>query len=241
MDAKIGEWVVTPRHGKAVEVNALWYNAMRTMAELSGEFADKKREQTYQNLADRIQESFNQKFWNSRSNCLFDCIRDDFSDSSIRPNQLFAISLPFPLLSSERAQAVIEVVQGKLLTPYGLRTLAPEEPDYRKTYGGSPYARDSAYHQGTVWAWLIGPFVDAYFRVFGESKASCDYLQSLFDPFRRHLCEALLGSVSEIFDADPPHSPKGCGAQAWSVAEILRACQKISHVRSRICSDAVWS
>jgi glycogen debranching enzyme len=126
------------------------------------------------------------------------------------------------------------VVEEKLLTPYGLRSLAPEDPEYRNVYAGSPYQRDSAYHQGTVWAWLIGPFVDAYVNAFGESEETCRYLESLFDGLRQHMSQAMLGSISEIFDADPPHAPKGCAAQAWSVAEILRAVQKLRLVRERI-------
>jgi predicted glycogen debranching enzyme len=227
MDAKIGDWVVTPRHGKPVEINALWHNAARVMQRLSREHKDKNKEDVYGRLADRIQASFNEAFWNGQANCLFDCIQNGVPDAKIRPNQIIAVSLPFPLLPRERAQAVVQKIEEKLLTPYGLRSLAPEEPEYRNGYRGNPYERDSAYHQGTVWAWLIGPFVDAYLNAFGESEQNRRHLRTLFGSLRQHLSEAMLGSVSEIFDADPPHAPKGCAAQAWSVAEVLRSLQKI--------------
>ncbi len=234
MDAKIGDWVVTPRQGKAVEINALWYNAMRVMENLGRQLKRKDRAKFYQQLADVIQESFNQAFWNAEAGCLYDCIQDAVPDKKIRPNQIFAVSLPFAPLPPEKAQAVVEVVKEKLLTPCGLRSLAPEDPEYRKIYAGNPYERDSAYHQGTVWAWLMGPFVDAYLNVFGESEGNCRYLESLFDGFRQHMSEAMLGSISEIFDAEPPHAPKGCAAQAWSVAEVLRAVQKLRLRRERL-------
>ena len=151
-------------------------------------------------------------------------------DRKIRPNQILAVSLPHPLLSSDRAQAVVHVVKKKLLTPCGLRSLAPDDSDYRPAHRGNAYERDSAYHQGTVWAWLMGPFVDAYLNAFGESEENCRYLKSLFEGFRQHLSEAMLGSISEIFDAEPPHTPRGCAAQAWSVAEVLRAYQKLQAI-----------
>jgi len=234
MDAKIGDWVVTPRRGKPVEINALWYNAMRVMEALSKQFKKKRREKFYQKLADRIQGSFVQSFWNKEAGCLYDCIQNGVPDKRIRPNQILAVSLPFALLPPERARSVVTTVQEKLLTPYGLRSLAAGDPEYRKVYRGNPYERDSAYHQGTVWPWLMGPFVDAYLNVFGESLESCNYLETLFDPFRQHLSEAGLGSISEIFDADPPQLPKGCASQAWSVAEVLRTYQKLKALRCRL-------
>jgi len=232
MDVKIGDWVVTPRHGKPVEINALWYNALRVMEELCRRFEKTKEEAQYRQIADRVQQNFNQIFWNAADQCLFDCIDGDQQDRKIRPNQIFAVSLPFSLLPFHRAQCVVKIVQEKLLTPFGLRSLAPEDPDYRKVYHGNPIERDSAYHQGTVWAWLMGPFVDAYLNAFGTSSASLNYLKSLLEPFKSHLREAMLGSISEIFDGQPPHTPRGCGAQAWSVAEVLRAYQKIKHYDS---------
>ena len=154
-------------------------------------------------------------------------------DKKIRPNQIFAVSLPHPLLPPDRARALVRVVKEKLLTPYGLRSLAPDDPGYWPVYKGNGYERDSPYHQGTVWAWLIGPFVDAYLIAFGESKENCRYLKSLFEGFRRHLSEAMLGSISEIFDAEAPHAQKGCAAQAWSVAEVLRVYQKLQAIAER--------
>jgi predicted glycogen debranching enzyme len=228
MDAKIANAVVTARQGKPVEVNALWHNALRVMEELCLRFKEREKHRDYHRLANRVQESFNEVYWNPNDNCLFDCVNGEFKDRKIRPNQIFAVSLPFPLLPLERARRVVKVVQEKLLTPYGLRSLAPEDPDYRKVYQGNQYERDSAYHQGTVWAWLIGPFVDAYLNAFGQSEITVRYLKSVLEPFRGHLLEAMVGSVSEIFDAEPPYRPRGCGAQAWSVAEVLRAYQRIS-------------
>jgi predicted glycogen debranching enzyme len=227
MEAKIGDWVVTPRQGKAVEVNALWHNAMRVMEMFSRTFKNEERTEFYRQRALAIQKSFNQFFWNADANCLFDCILDGVPDKKIRPNQIIAVSLPYPLLSLDRAQAVVQVVKQELLTRYGLRSLAPDDPEYRPIYRGDRYERDSAYHQGTVWPWLIGPFVDAYLNAFGRSAESVGYLKSLFEGLRQHLSEAMLGSISEIFDAEPPHTPRGCGAQAWSVAEVLRSFQKL--------------
>jgi predicted glycogen debranching enzyme len=230
MDAKIGDWVVTPRQGKAVEINALWHNAMRVMENFSQKLKNDARTSFYQQLASRIQLSFNQVFWNAEANCLFDCIQEGVPDKKIRPNQIFAVSLPHALLSSDRAQAVVQVVKEKLLTSYGLRSLAPDDPDYQPVYKGNGYERDRAYHQGTVWAWLIGPFVDAYLNAFGESDENCRYLKSLLEGFQRHLSEAMLGSISEIFDAEAPHAPKGGAAQAWSLAEVLRTYQKLEAI-----------
>ena len=232
MDAKIGDWVVTPRQGKAVEINALWHNAMCVMERFSRRLKNDERTKFYQQQASVIQRSFNRVFWNAEAQCLFDCIQDGVPDKKIRPNQIFAVSLPHLLLPSDRAEAVVQVVKEKLLTPYGLRSLAPDDPDYRPVYRGNGYERDSAYHQGTVWAWLVGPFVDAYLNAFGESEENVTYLKSLFEGFRRHLSEAMLGSISEIFDAEAPHAPKGCAAQAWSVAEVLRAYRKLQAIEA---------
>lgn len=209
MDAKIGDWVVTPRQGKPVEINALWYNALRVMEDFGRRLGKTGRTHFYRELADSIQKSFNEAFWDAEAGGLVDCLQEGIPDRRIRPNQIFAVSLPFALLPPERVQAVVKGVEAKLLTPYGLRSLVPADPDYRKVYVGNAYERDSAYHQGTVWAWLIGPFVDAYLNAFGESEESCRYLDSLFAGFRQHMSEAMLGSISEIFDADPPHAPRG--------------------------------
>ena len=227
MDAKIGDWVVTPREGKAVEINALWHNAVRVMESFSRILNNKERMGFYQTLGSEIQKSFDESFWNAEATCLYDCIQSGVPVKKIRPNQIFAVSLPYPLLSQDKAQAVVRVVKEKLLTPYGLRSLAPDDPDYRPVYRGNKFERDSAYHQGTVWAWLIGPFVDSYLRVFGESEGNRRYLESLFEGFRQHLSQAMVGTISEVFDAEAPHTPGGCAAQAWSVGEVLRAYQKL--------------
>jgi len=230
MDAKIGGWVVTPRQGKAVEVNALWHHAVCVMEDFSRTLKNEQRRLFYRQLRSRIQLSFDETFWNPTANCLFDCIQDGVPDAKIRPNQIFAVSLPHPLLALDKAQSVVQVVKEKLLTPFGLRSLASGDPDYHAVYQGNGYARDSAYHQGTVWGWLIGPFVDAYLNAFGESGRNVAYLKSLFEGFRHHLSEGMLGSISEIFDGEAPHAPKGCAAQAWSVAEVLRCYRKLEAI-----------
>ncbi len=221
MDAKQGDTVFTPRHGKPVEINALWYNALcilaRRMAPIDSELAHRCSE-----LAERVRQWFTPTFWNDRDRCLFDCVRDTEIDGSIRPNQIFAVSLPHSALPRDRQRAVVDCIETHLLTPYGLRSLSPKAPQYRGRYEGDAFSRDSAYHQGTVWAWLIGPFVEAYLRVndFGESARQ--RAETLLQPLIDHLGQAGLGNISEIFDGDPPHTPRGCIAQAWSVAEILR-------------------
>jgi len=224
MDAKIGDLVVTPRRGKAVEINALWYNALRVMEQLSRKLGRMGSSFEYMLLAEKAKRSFNQIFWNEDRNCLYDCVDGDHLDASIRPNQILAISLPHRLLTEERAKAVLEVVQRELLTPFGLRSLSTKHEEYIGHYGGDQYSRDLAYHQGTVWAWLLGPFITAYINVNGQSKEAKEFAEELLSRFlRNHLRDAGLGTISEIFDGDPPHHPRGCIAQAWSVAEILRA------------------
>jgi predicted glycogen debranching enzyme len=225
MDAKMGDWVVTPRRGKAVEINALWYNALRL---LEGWIRQEDGDAAAARLADhaaRARESFNRRFWYAPGGHLFDVIDqpDGTDDPACRPNQVFAISLDHPVLDESRWKPVVNVVREKLLTPVGLRSLAPGHPDYKPKYFGDLRARDGAYHQGTVWGWLIGPFVDAWVRTYPEDRKGAS---ALLDGFRRHLSEACVGSVSEIFDAEPPYTPRGCVAQAWSVAEVLRALVK---------------
>ena len=173
-------------------------------------------------MAELARESFNELFWNERDRCLFDVIEETGPDASIRPNQIFAASLGHSMLDAERAAAVVTKVEAELLTPVGLRSLARGDARYVGTYIGSPFDRDSAYHQGTVWGWLIGPFVDAYRRVYANEADLEDRIARLLFGFEQHLSEAGLGQVSEIFDGDPPHTPRGCPAQAWSVAEVLR-------------------
>ncbi len=222
MDAKVGDWVVTPRRGKPVEIQALWHNALRVLEHLAQKFADEPRAKVYGEMAARAHASFNLKFWNEEAACLFDVIDGERRDGSIRPNQIFAVSLPHALLSDERARQVVRTVERELLTPYGLRSLAPTDARYRGRYEGGPLERDGSYHQGTVWAWLIGPYITAYLKAFGHTENAGEKAAALLSPFRQHLREAGLGQVSEIFDGDAPHTPRGCIAQAWSVAEILR-------------------
>jgi predicted glycogen debranching enzyme len=218
MDAKVDDWVVTPRRGKPVEVNALWYNALRVMADFVERLGE---EDVYTSLAERAAEGF-ARFWNRETGYCYDVIDGpEGDDPALRPNQLLAVSLPHSPLSPERRRAVVDVCARRLLTPHGLRSLAPSEPDYQGRYGGDRRQRDGAYHRGTVWAWLIGPFVQAHLRVYNDPALARSYLE----PLLRHLHGHGLGSISEIFDGDPPFTPRGCFAQAWSVAAVLRAWQ----------------
>jgi predicted glycogen debranching enzyme len=222
MDAKVGDWVVTPREGKAVEIQALWYNALCVMARLSLVFNKYAESSHYTSLAERTRARFAEAFWNESAGCLHDVVSGVGADSSIRPNQIFAVSLPYPLLSNEQALRVVEVVEWELLTPFGLRTLSPRDPRYRGRYEGDPLSRDGAYHQGTVWPWLLGPFLTAYVKVHGRTAEARRRADQFLDPMRAHLWQAGLGQISEVFDGDAPHRPGGCFAQAWSVAEVLR-------------------
>ncbi len=228
MDAKIGDWVVTQRSGKPVEIQALWYNALRIMEELAARFGDEERRKKYSTMASLAGVNFNRVFWNKDAKCLYDVVEGASPDGSIRPNQIFAVSLHHSMLSPEQARAVLETVERELLTPVGLRTLNHSDSRYRPTYGGNQYSRDSAYHQGTVWPWLLGPYVSAYVRVNGGTEQARAKAHELLRGIEQHLSEAGLGQISEIFDADSPHRPQGCFAQAWSVGEILRAlCEDI--------------
>ena len=224
MDAKVGDWVVTPRRGKAVEINALWYNALRLMERWVKSIEGEEAARPFALDAEKVETSFNKRFWFAAGNYLYDVVDGpQGDDSACRPNQIFSLSLDYPLLARDRWEAVLGVVRDRLLTPVGLRTLAPGHPDYCKRYDGDLRARDAAYHQGTVWAWLIGPFVDAWLRVYPDDRGAA---RELLCGFERHLGEACLGSISEVFDAEAPHTPRGCVAQAWSVAEVLRALAK---------------
>jgi predicted glycogen debranching enzyme len=221
MDAKVDNWVVTPRRGKAVEINALWYNALRL---LEGWVREERGDAAARPLADhaaRAYQSFNQRFWYAQGGYLYDVVDgEQGDDTSCRPNQVFAISLDHPVLEPQHWEPVLGVVRERLLTPVGLRSLAPGSPDYKPRYDGDLRARDAAYHQGTVWAWLIGPFIDAWLKVHPDDCAGArPFLQGFTD----HLSEACIGSISEIFDAEEPYTPRGCIAQAWSVAEVLRS------------------
>jgi predicted glycogen debranching enzyme len=218
MDAKVGNWVVTPRIGKPVEINALWFNALKTMAKLAP-FA-KESAGPFQKMAETVKRSF-AKFWNSAANCCYDVIEAPYigNDASLRPNQIFAVSLPESPLSQEQQRAVVDICARRLLTSHGLRSLAAGEPGYVGHYGGGPRERDAAYHQGTVWGWLLGPFVLAHLRVHGDRKTA----QNFLGPLGNQIASYGLGTLGEIFDGDPPFTPRGCIAQAWTVAEVLRA------------------
>jgi len=219
MDAKVGDWVVTPRIGKPVEVQALWLNALLIGAEHNSH---------WQGLFDSGVEAFRSTFWNESRRCLFDVIdcdhRKGTRDASLRPNQIFAVGgLPACLLEGEPARAVVDTVEASLLTPKGLRSLAPQEPNYGARYEGDVVHRDGSYHQGTVWPWLIGPFVEAWLRVRGNSPAAAHEARNRFlPPLYEHLNEAGIGHISEITDAEAPHTPRGCPFQAWSLGELLR-------------------
>jgi predicted glycogen debranching enzyme len=235
MDAKIGDWVVTPRIGKPVEINALWYRALVVMQSLAAQVGDRTAERRFATLAGRALKSFRHRYWLPDKGYLADVIdgpddlfdgRGNGVDTSLRPNQIFAVSVDESLLEPSQARAVVDVCARKLWTPLGLRSLAPSEPAYLGRYRGGPVERDAAYHQGTVWSWLLGPFALAHFRVYEDAAAARAFLQGIGG----HLRHACIGTVSEIFDANPPHSPEGCFAQAWSVAEVLRAWMEIDRL-----------
>jgi predicted glycogen debranching enzyme len=226
MDAKIGDWVVTPRTGKPVEIQALWYNALQVMAHFAEEFGDEEDRARYEAMAETARLSFNAVFWNEAEECLYDVVVNGRRDARVRPNQIFAASLPHSMLSPEQARKVVEKVEKDLLTPVGLRSLSPQDKDYCPIYIGSPLERDAAYHQGTVWGWLIGAFVDAYRRVYPDARETEQRVAEILAGFETHLSEAGSGQISEIFDAREPHAPRGCFAQAWSVAEVLRVKNK---------------
>ncbi len=260
MDAKADCTVFTPRHGKAVEINALWYNALKVMENISARIGTEAAEgvgssaevsehsgnaevsdyrcnvgvaseyccnaavaSEYSRLAEKVKKSFAEVFWNEGKKCLYDVVNGDYRDESVRPNQILAVSLSFPVVKGVIAECVVKKVWKELYTPYGLRSLSPASKQYRGRYIGDRYARDSAYHQGTVWAWLIGHFITAFRRTLGREPMYSDMPEKFLKPFSDHLNHACLGSISEIFDGDEPLTPRGCFAQAWSVAEVLRA------------------
>jgi glycogen debranching enzyme len=234
MDAKVGDWVVTPRTGKPVEVNALWINALETMAEFSRVLG--RPSERYEELSTKAQKGF-QRFWNEERECCFDVIDAPVAgglDDALRPNQLFAVSLPVSPLTTEQQKAVVDVCAKRLLTPYGLRSLAPGEPGYRGHYSGGPRDRDAAYHQGTVWGWLIGPFVMAHLRVYGDRAAALRFLEPL--GISVHMYG--LGTLGEIFEGDAPFMPHGCIAQAWTVGEVLRAWSAVRGEQESLFANA---
>ncbi|HEU4634786.1 MAG TPA: amylo-alpha-1,6-glucosidase [Edaphobacter sp.] len=237
MDAKVDGWVVTPRRGKAVEINALWYNALRLcVAWMETMNFAKEDAQRFKEQAELAYQSFQRRFWNEKEGCLYDVVDSpaeengklvgSSDDPSIRPNQVIAIALKYPVLVKERWEPVLEVVKRELLTPVGLRSLSRHNPNYHAQYDGDLRARDAAYHQGTVWAWLIGPFCNAWLRTYPSDTAS---VRTFLDGFESHLDDDGVGTISEIFDAEPPFTPRGCMAQAWSVAEVLRCLLMISN------------
>lgn len=220
MDAKVENWVVTPRKGKAVEVNALWYNALCVVDFLLNETNKTSKAEWYRSKSKNVKENFNKAFWNEEKGYLFDYIDGEYKNDDIRPNQIYAVSLPFGLLDPQRSEQVFRIVESTLLTPRGLRSLAPGNKNYKHVYGGGIWSRDGAYHQGTVWSFLIGPYIDALIRVKGDD--GIPEAQGLLKVFLTGLEEACVGSISEIFDAEPPHTPRGSVAQAWGIAEALR-------------------
>ncbi|HET9426679.1 MAG TPA: amylo-alpha-1,6-glucosidase [Gemmatimonadaceae bacterium] len=236
MDAKVDGWVVTPRRGKAVEINALWYNALCNTARWTEMVRGIGTGSHYATLGARVHESFNRRFWNSQRGFLYDVIDGDEAESELcRPNQLFAVALENPVLARERWGAVLEVAREKLLTPVGLRSLAPGEPGYKERYFGDLRTRDAAYHQGTVWGWLIGPFVDAWLRLHPGDRVGA---RRMLEGFMSHLDDFGIGSVAEIFDATEPYTARGCIAQAWSVAELARCWAMTADPTSRSASGA---
>ena len=227
MDVRVGDWVATPRHGKPVEINALWYNALRIMESLCEKFDEDAS--AYRTRANQVKESFNAKFWDSSNQCLFDVVDGDEPDDHIRPNQIYAVSLPFSLLPEEQEKAVVALVEKELFVGCGLRSLAPDHPDYHGIYCGALAKRDAAYHQGTAWGFLLGGFFSAYMKVNHHSSSAAANAVRMLEPVRKHLTDCgCIGSISEIFDGDAPHNPRGCYAQAWSVGEVLRCyCEDI--------------
>jgi glycogen debranching enzyme len=234
MDAKVGDWVVTPRQGKAVEINALWYNGLCIMDFLLRETNKTSKAVQYQSSAKKVAERFNTIFWNAEKGYLYDYIDGEYKNDDIRPNQIYAVSLPFPLLNTERSAKVFRIVESMLLTPRGLRSLSSNHKDYKHVYGGGIWSRDGAYHQGTVWSFLIGPFIDALIRV--EGGEGVPHAQGLLNVYLSGLEDGCVGNISEIFDGEPPHTPRGCVAQAWGVAEALRvaAAYNLLNVKKKL-------
>ena len=232
MDAKVDDWVVTPRRGKAVEINGLWYNALKLLERWLIEEDRADGAPAIAEHAAKARENFNRRFWNAQGGYCYDVVdrEEGGVDEALRPNQLLAFSLAHPVLDEKRWKSVLDVVTQKLLTPVGLRSLAPEHRDYKAKYYGDLRSRDAAYHQGTVWGWLIGPYVDAWLKVYPDDPGRAQEFLAGFVP---HLGEACVGSISEIFDAEAPFTPRGCCAQAWSIAEVLRTWLKVESLKSR--------
>jgi predicted glycogen debranching enzyme len=229
MDAKAGDWVVTPRIGKPVEINGLWIEALHALADFAAHLGYEDDTVNYRRQTERAAVSFNDRFWYAKGGWLYDVVDGPAGDDpALRPNQVLALALPHCPVPPEQARLALNAVAHRLLTSYGLRSLDPAHPDYVEVYGGDRVTRDGAYHQGTVWAWLSGPFVTAWHRVTGDAATALGFLE----PFAHHLTDAGVGSISEILDGDPPHVPAGCPAQAWSVAEVLRAWRDVRATHS---------
>jgi predicted glycogen debranching enzyme len=225
MDAEVNGKAITPRAGKAVEIQALWFNALKTAQLLATWFAEKNLAETYAALSEKVKASFNVKFWNSEKNCLFDVLGESgTADASVRPNQVIVAALDFTMLDNVKGRHIVDVAMHELLTPCGLRTLEPSDPNYKGVYAGDRWSRDQAYHNGSVWSWLLGPYTTAFLKTKGCTAQNVEYaFRNFLEPlFTRQIQQACLGTVNEIFDGDAPHAPKGCVAQAWSVAEPLR-------------------
>lgn len=222
MDVRVGEWVVTPRHGKPVEISALWYNALCVMAQLAEHFKDSDSA-VYASMAEKVKVSFVEKFWNPEKNCLYDVVDEQGNDGKIRPNQIWAVSLPHTMLSKEQAKAVVDTVVSHLYATYGLRSLSPEDEEYKGIYVGKLHDRDAAYHQGTCWGFPLGGLITAYLKVYGDTADGREFAHKLIVPLEDHLMDGCIGSIAEIFDGNEPNISRGCYAQAWSVGEILRA------------------
>jgi predicted glycogen debranching enzyme len=223
MDARVGDWVVTPRRGKPIEINALWYNALRLTADWCERAA--RPAGRYRQMAAQVRESAQQRFWYRQGGYCYDVVdATEGDDPSLRPNQLIALALVYPLIEGDRARSALDLVTSKLLTPFGLRTLSPDDPRYQASYQGDQRARDAAYHMGMVWPWLVGPYLDAHLRIRGDRHV----VPRLLEPFLAHLQDAGLGTISEIFEPEAPYRPVGCISQAWSVAEILRHARALS-------------
>lgn len=220
MDVRVGQWVVTPRHGKPVEINALWYNALKVMEQLAIKFGDSPEE--YSSLSDKVKSSFTEKFWNEETSCLYDVVSDTKSDGKIRPNQIWAVSLPYTILDNDKNKQIVQTVLSHLYASYGLRSLSPLDPEYLGIYKGQLHDRDAAYHQGTTWAFPLGGLITAYVKVHNHSKESIEFARKLLAPIEDHLRDGCIGSIAEIFDGNEPIISRGCYAQAWSVGEILR-------------------
>jgi glycogen debranching enzyme len=225
MDAATDGQPVTPRAGKAVEVQALWYNALKTVELLASKLGERGLAERYLQAAEKARGNFVERFWNAQKDCLFDVVTESGRDESLRPNQIIAVSLDFTMLDKVKSEKIVNVVRGELSTPYGLRTLAKSDSRYIGIYAGDRRSRDKAYHNGTVWPWLLGPFTTAFVKTTGSIEFRREHaLRNFLLPlFTEQILKAGLGTISEIFDGDAPHAPRGCICQAWSVAEPLRA------------------